>query len=112
MRWDRQKLWRFRLEIVTLTTEYLLCQQPQTVTICDTLGSGTRCLAVFARTHERWIDVMRLSWSQQLATARTLELVGREHAGTALALMGVALLMVMQDLASTAPEAHQNPSSD
>ena len=55
---------------------------------------------------------MRLSWSQQLATARTLELVGREHAGTALALMGVALLMVMQDLASTSPEAHQPTSSD
>jgi hypothetical protein len=100
MRWDRQKLWRFMLEIVTLTTECALCQQLQTVTICDTLASVTRCLAVFARTHERWIDVMRLSWSQHLAAARTLELAGREETGTALALMGMALVMLLQDLQS------------
>lgn len=55
---------------------------------------------------------MRLSWSQHLATARTLELVGREHAGTALALMGMALLMLMQDLQSAAPEALQNLNCD
>lgn len=98
MRWDRQKLWRFTLQIVTWTTEYLLCQQPQTVTVCDTLGSGTRRLAVFAMTHQRLIEVMRLSWSQHLAAARTLELAGREQTGTALALMGMALVMLLQDL--------------
>lgn len=98
MRWDRHKLWRFRLEIVTWTTECLLCQQPQTVTVCDTLDSGTRRLAVFARTHQRLIEVMRLSWSQHLAAARTLELAGREETGTALALMGMALVMLLQDL--------------
>ena len=98
MRWDRQKLWRFTLQIVTWTTEYLLCQQPQTVTVCDTLDSGTRCLAVFARTHQQVIEVMRLSWSQHLAAARTLELAGREETGTALALMGMALVMLLQDL--------------
>ncbi len=106
MRWDRQKLWRFTLQIVTWTTEYLLCQQPQTVTVCDTLGSGTRRLAVFARTHQRLIEVMRLSWSQHLAAARTLELAGREETGTALALMGMALVMLLQDLQSmTASES-------
>ena len=41
---------------------------------------------------------MRLSWSQHLAAARTLELVGREQTGTALALMGMALVMLLQDL--------------
>lgn len=41
---------------------------------------------------------MRLSWSQHLATARTLELARREETGTALALMGIALVMLLQDL--------------
>jgi hypothetical protein len=41
---------------------------------------------------------MRLSWSQHLIAARTLELSGREQAGTSLALMGIALLMLLQDL--------------
>ena len=41
---------------------------------------------------------MRLSWSQHLITARTLELSGREQTGTSLALMGMALLMLLQDL--------------
>jgi membrane protease subunit (stomatin/prohibitin family) len=41
---------------------------------------------------------MRLSWSQHLAAARTLELSGREEMGTAIALMGMALLMLLQDL--------------
>ena len=43
---------------------------------------------------------MRLSWSQHLAAARTLELAGREETGTALALMGMALVMLLQDLQS------------
>ena len=41
---------------------------------------------------------MRLSWSQHLAAARTLELARREETGTALALMGMALVMLLQDL--------------
>ena len=49
---------------------------------------------------------MRLSWSQHLAAARTLELAGREDTGTALALMGMALVMLLQDLQSmTASES-------
>jgi hypothetical protein len=41
---------------------------------------------------------MRLTWPQHLETARTLELTGDGHRGEALALMGVALLMLVQDL--------------
>ncbi|MFN9644773.1 MAG: hypothetical protein ACK6BG_06570 [Cyanobacteriota bacterium] len=41
---------------------------------------------------------MRLTWSEHLQTARTLELTGDPHRGEALALMGVALLLLAQDL--------------
>mgnify|MGYP006282614621 FL=1 len=41
---------------------------------------------------------MRLTWSQHLHAARTIELAGHGESGTALALMGVALLMLLQDL--------------
>ena len=50
---------------------------------------------------------MRLSWSQHLATARTLELAGREHSGMALALMGMALLMLLQDLQAPLPSSER-----
>ena len=41
---------------------------------------------------------MRLSWPQHLQTARVVERVADSHRGTALALMGMALLMLAQDL--------------
>jgi hypothetical protein len=41
---------------------------------------------------------MHLSWPQHLQTARTLELSAPEDRGTALALMGIALLLLAQDL--------------
>ena len=41
---------------------------------------------------------MRLSWPQHLETARVVERVDQEHRGVALALMGVALLLLAQDL--------------
>jgi hypothetical protein len=41
---------------------------------------------------------MRLTWPEHLQTARTLELTGDAHRGEALALMGVALLVLAQDL--------------
>lgn len=41
---------------------------------------------------------MRLTWPQHLETARTLELTVDQQRGEALALMGVALLMLVQDL--------------
>lgn len=41
---------------------------------------------------------MRLSWPQHLETARVVERVDDEHRGMALGLMGVALLLLAQDL--------------
>jgi hypothetical protein len=55
---------------------------------------------------------MRLTWPQHLANARTLELTGDAQRGEAMALMGIALLMLAQDLlqeeASSSPAAGQN----
>ena len=45
---------------------------------------------------------MRLSWSQHLAAARTIELAGEHECGTALALMGMACLLLLQDLSDSA----------
>ncbi|WP_216904077.1 hypothetical protein [Synechococcus sp. CCY 9618] len=41
---------------------------------------------------------MRLSWPEHLQTARLLELSGDDQRGTSLALMGIALLLLAQDL--------------
>lgn len=41
---------------------------------------------------------MRLSWPQHLETARLVERAADEHRGMALGLMGVALLLLAQDL--------------
>jgi hypothetical protein len=41
---------------------------------------------------------MRLSWPEHLQTARLLELSGDDHRGMSLALMGIALLLLAQDL--------------
>ncbi len=41
---------------------------------------------------------MRLSWPEHLQAARTLELSGDSQRGEALALMGIALLVLAQDL--------------
>jgi hypothetical protein len=48
---------------------------------------------------------MHLSWPQHLQAARTLELSAPEDRGTALALMGIALLLLSQDLL-TAQTSH------
>ena len=45
---------------------------------------------------------MRLTWSQHLAAARTIELAGEDQSGTALALMGMACLLLLQDLSDSA----------
>lgn len=45
---------------------------------------------------------MRFTWSEHLRVARTLSLARQEHSGTALALMGVALLLLLQDLSDQA----------
>lgn len=54
---------------------------------------------------------MRLSWSDHLNTARTLELVGRDHTGSALALMGIAVLMLLQDLEQMPEAVVEHPSA-
>lgn len=41
---------------------------------------------------------MRFTWAQHLATARCLSRVGHANTGTALGLLGVALLLLLQDL--------------
>ena len=41
---------------------------------------------------------MRLSWTEHLQNARTLELSGEAERGTSLALLGVSLLILSQDL--------------
>ena len=41
---------------------------------------------------------MRLSWPQHLQTARLLESAPDAQCGTALALMGISLLILAQDL--------------
>lgn len=41
---------------------------------------------------------MRLSWSQHLQASRMLELADHGHRGMALALMGMSLLILAEDL--------------
>lgn len=41
---------------------------------------------------------MRLSWPQHLQLSRSLELAGHRDRGTALALLGVSLLILAEDL--------------
>jgi hypothetical protein len=43
-------------------------------------------------------ESMRLSWPQHLETSRVIESTQDSHRGIALALMGMALLMLAQDL--------------
>jgi len=75
------------------------------MTVCDTAVADSRPHTPFAKTEFSELLIMRLSWSQHLAAARTLELAGREQTGTALALMGMALVMLLQDLQPMSPPA-------
>ncbi len=67
------------------------------------LPVGSRVISLFNRIDElplrRWsAPAMRLSWPQHLETARLVERAADEHRGMALGLMGVALLLLAQDL--------------
>jgi hypothetical protein len=41
---------------------------------------------------------MRLSWPQHLQASRTIELAGEEQRGMAMALLGISLLILAEDL--------------
>jgi ABC-type branched-subunit amino acid transport system ATPase component len=41
---------------------------------------------------------MRFTWAQHQQAARTISAVQQQNSGTALALMGIALLLLLQDL--------------
>jgi hypothetical protein len=97
-RWNNANLWSLFGIGVAITTQSIGRQQLQTVTVCKTSRSLTRYRSAFARKEPDPPQVMRLSWSQHLAAARSVELTGRDQTGTALALMGMALLILLQDL--------------
>ena len=52
---------------------------------------------------------MRLSWPQHLQAARTIELTGDQHRGTSLALMGLSLLLLAEDLLELESDAAGQP---
>jgi hypothetical protein len=52
---------------------------------------------------------MRLTWPEHLQTARTLELTADDQRGEALALMGIALLVLAQDLLEQELETSRPP---
>ena len=54
---------------------------------------------------------MRLSWPEHLHAAHILELSSQDQWGTSMALMGVALLMLAQDLLQEQLEQTAPPSS-
>jgi len=51
---------------------------------------------------------MRLSWPQHLQASRTLELAGESHQGMALALMGMSLLILADDLLESEQAASES----
>jgi hypothetical protein len=50
---------------------------------------------------------MRLSWPQHLQASRTIELAGDGQRGMALALMGVSLLILAEDLLDSERAEHE-----
>lgn len=54
---------------------------------------------------------MRLTWSQHLQTARAVGAVEFSQIGSALALMGMAMLMLAQDLQAGVGESSADPGS-
>jgi hypothetical protein len=54
---------------------------------------------------------MRLSWPEHLQTARTLGMSGDDQRGLSLALMGIALLLLAQDLLAQELEPPADDSS-
>jgi len=50
---------------------------------------------------------MRLSWPQHLQASRTVELANQSQQGVALALMGMSLLILAEDLLETEQAASE-----
>ena len=44
------------------------------------------------------VAAMRLSWPQHLQASRSVEMAGEDQRGMAMALMGISLLVLAQDL--------------
>jgi hypothetical protein len=55
---------------------------------------------------------MRLSWPQHLQASRTVEGAGPSQRGMALALMGMALLILAEDLLVSEAAASKAPRQD
>ena len=55
----------------------------------------------------RCLIIMRLGWPQHLQASRLLELAQDDQRGLALALMGMACLLLLQDLSETAERPDQ-----
>ena len=56
-------------------------------------------VAGFLQDQGSWLQIaVRLSWSEHLQNARTLELSADADRGSSLALMGISLLILSQDL--------------
>ena len=51
---------------------------------------------------------MRLSWPQHLQASRTVELAGESQRGMALALMGMSLLILAEDLLESEQAASES----
>lgn len=51
---------------------------------------------------------MRLSWPQHLQASRTVELAGQSQQGMALALMGMSLLILAEDLLESEQAARES----
>ncbi len=48
--------------------------------------------------NESPVVAMRLSWPQHLQASRSVEMAGEDQRGMAMALMGISLLVLAQDL--------------
>jgi len=52
---------------------------------------------------------MRLSWPEHLQASRTVELAGESQRGMALALMGMSLLILAEDLLESVQASTETP---
>jgi hypothetical protein len=87
---------------VALVTAAVVRERLRTMTLCESRLKRAWLLSCFAKTGQVNLWVMRLSWDQHLDAARTFESASLETVGVSLALMGMAMLILLQDLEGTA----------